>query len=244
VRERKTENVQEAPIGIVLTSRDGKFITANPAFCRMLGYTVEEITRMTFLDVTHPDDRSTNSHNVEAMWQGKIPSYRTEKRYIARNGDTRWGGLSTSLIRDGDGRPLYAMAMVEDITERRHAEELLKLGEERYKLMLVSASCHHPRGTEITYASPLQDVDSDLDETVRTRRAIPPVSSSDPGAPTPGSRPPGAGQLRSRMRSEGRDKIPSPHAPDENHVCRRPRDGGIRDGHDRAQAGRRRIARE
>ena len=120
---------QEAAIGIVLTSREGRIISANPAFCRMLGYTLEEMAAKTFLDVTHPDDRRGNSRNVEDMWQGKIPQYRTDKRYITKNGDTRWAGLSTSLIRDLDGKPLYAIAMVEDITEQRHAADAIRTSE-------------------------------------------------------------------------------------------------------------------
>ena len=147
---------QEAPLGIVLTARDGKFISANPAFCQMLGYSPEELGGMSFLDITHPDARKSDRQNVEKMWQGKTASYRTEKRYVAKNGDIRWGALSTSLIRDADGQPLYAMAMVEDITDRKRAEDALRQGEERYKKLFDSAplAINITRGAEITYANP------------------------------------------------------------------------------------------
>ncbi len=147
---------QEAPLGIVLTTRNGKFISANPAFCQMLGYSPEELDGMSFLDVTHPDARESDRRNVEKMWQGKTASYRTEKRYVAKSGDVHWGALSTSLIRDADGQPLYAMAMVEDITDRKRAEEALRQGEARYKQLFDSAplAINITRGTEITYANP------------------------------------------------------------------------------------------
>jgi PAS domain S-box-containing protein len=124
--ERFRKVFEEGPIGMVLTSRELQFFNANPAFCQMLGYTKEEMNSRTFLDVTHPDHRRADRENVENMWQGKIPQYRTEKRYVAKNGEIRWGSLSASLVQGGDGQPLYALAMIEDITERKRAAETLK----------------------------------------------------------------------------------------------------------------------
>ncbi len=128
--ERFRKIFEEGPIGMVLTSRDFGFFRANPAFCRMLGYTSEEMNGLTFLDVTHPEHRAADRDNVERLWQGEIPIYRTEKRYLAKNGDIRWGNLSASLIQDREGRPLYALAIVEDITERKWAEEQLRRSEQ------------------------------------------------------------------------------------------------------------------
>lgn len=124
--ERFRKVFEEGPLGMVLTSLDMKFFDANPAFCRMLGYTVEEMSGKTFLDVTHPAHRDADRENVEKMWRGEIPQYTTEKRYVTKNGDIRWGRVSTSLIRDQGGEPLYAIATVEDITERKCAEEELR----------------------------------------------------------------------------------------------------------------------
>jgi two-component system, cell cycle sensor histidine kinase and response regulator CckA len=124
--ERFRKVFEESPLGMVLTSRDLQFIGANPAFCHMLGYTQAEMTSRTFLDVTHPEHRDVDRENVARMWQGEIPYYRTEKRYVAKNGDIRWGSLRASLLRGADGKPLYALAIVEDITEHRRAEEALR----------------------------------------------------------------------------------------------------------------------
>jgi PAS domain S-box-containing protein len=130
--ERFRKVFEEGPIGMVLTSRDLKFFNANPAFCKMLGYTAEEMSGKTFLDVTHPAHRDADRENVEKMWRGEIQHYTTEKRYLAKNSDIRWGSLSTSLIRGQDGEPCYALAMVEDITEHKRAEEALQASEARY----------------------------------------------------------------------------------------------------------------
>jgi PAS domain S-box-containing protein len=131
--ERFRKVFEEGPVGMVLTSRDMKFFRANPAFCKMLEYTIEEMSDKTFLDVTHPAHRDADRQNVEKMWRGETQHYKTEKRYLARNGDVRWGSLSTSLIRGQNGDPLYALAMVEDITDRKRSEEALRKSEERFR---------------------------------------------------------------------------------------------------------------
>ncbi len=121
--ERFRAIFENGPIGMVLTSREFKFFSANPAFCRMLGYTAEEMRVRTFLDVTHPDHRQTDRENVEKLWRGEIPQYRTEKRYLTKGGEIRWGSLTASLIQRQDGKPICSLAVIEDITTRKIAEE-------------------------------------------------------------------------------------------------------------------------
>jgi PAS domain S-box-containing protein len=101
---------------------DGRFIGVNAAFCRMLGYTEEELKRLTFSDVTHPEHRSTDVEAVKRLWAGQIPQYKTEKRYLRKSGEALWAALTASIICSEDGKPLYAMAMIEDISERKRAE--------------------------------------------------------------------------------------------------------------------------
>lgn len=112
------------------------FFKANPAFCRMLGYAPEEMNEKTFLEVTHPEHRDTDRENVERLWQGQIPCYRTEKRYLAKNGEIRWGSLSASLIQSREGKPLCALAIVEDITARKQAEQALRESEQTARALL------------------------------------------------------------------------------------------------------------
>jgi len=123
---------------MVLTNRDGQFISVNPAFCQMLGYTAEELTSKTILEVTHPDNRAVDRENVDRLWRGKIPQYRTEKAYITKTGELRWGSLWASLVSQADGEPRYALALVEDLTERRRAEEALRLGEQHLHTLFES----------------------------------------------------------------------------------------------------------
>jgi len=131
--ERFRKIFEDGPVGIVLTSRNMGFFGANPAFCRMIGYRPEELVGKTFLDFTHPEYRKLDRENVAKMWRGELPHYRTEKRYIAKNGDIRWGSLSASLIRASDGEPVYALAMIEDITDRKRTEAALRESENRYR---------------------------------------------------------------------------------------------------------------
>ena len=137
--ERFHKIFDEGLTGMVLTSSDMGVFAANAAFCRMLGYNADEMTSKTFLDVTHPEHREQDRKNVEKLWRGEIPQYRTEKRYIAKNGVIRWGNLSTSLIRGHDGKPQYALAMVEDVTDRKQAEEELRESEARYRSLFENS---------------------------------------------------------------------------------------------------------
>jgi two-component system, cell cycle sensor histidine kinase and response regulator CckA len=108
---------------VLVSNTDRRFIRANTAFCRMLGYTEEELKRLSFEDVTHPDHRAGDLEGVTRLWKGEIRQYRTEKRYLKKNGETLWGALIVTLIRSEAGKPLYFLSMIENIAERKRAEE-------------------------------------------------------------------------------------------------------------------------
>ena len=127
---------EEGPLGIAMVSPiDGKFLRANVTFSRMLGYTEAELRRLTFADVTHPDHRSEDAEAVGKLWEGRIPFYRTGKRYLKKSGEMLWGALAVSVIRDEDGQPLYSLAMVEDITKERRMRDKIRASEERYRAL-------------------------------------------------------------------------------------------------------------
>jgi two-component system cell cycle sensor histidine kinase/response regulator CckA len=122
--ERFREVFEQGPLAMITASvSEGRFIRANAVFCEMLGYTAEELKRLSFADVTHPDHRARDVEAVKRLWEGQVPNYKTEKRYLKKNGETVWGSLTASLIRSRDGKPLYSLAMIEDISERRRAGE-------------------------------------------------------------------------------------------------------------------------
>lgn len=100
----------------------GRILRANRKLCDMLGYSVAELLNKTFLDVTHPDDRSTNLDYFERRQQGELDGYSLEKRYLRKDGTVVWGEMHTTLIRDPGGEPLYVIATVQDITARKEAE--------------------------------------------------------------------------------------------------------------------------
>ena len=95
----------------------------NSALCRMVGYTQTELTRMSFADITYPEDMDTNRGLAERMFRREIPRYWLQKRYVKKGGDIIWINLTASAIRDSEGLPLYGLAMIEDITENKRAQE-------------------------------------------------------------------------------------------------------------------------
>jgi PAS domain S-box-containing protein len=113
---------EASPVGIVIVGNDFGFLDANPAFCRLLGYTRDEVRNLSFVDITHPDDVSSDADLARQVFAGEIPSYSLEKRYITRDGETIWVNLTASGVRDDSGAPLYGIGIVEDVTARRHME--------------------------------------------------------------------------------------------------------------------------
>ncbi len=117
---------EEAAIGMVLVNTDGHAIVSNPALQQMLGYSGEELREMAFTDFTHPDDISDNLRLFRELVAGKRDYYQLEKRYIKKDGSLIWVRLTSSLVRGDGGKPRFSIGMVEDITERKKTEELLK----------------------------------------------------------------------------------------------------------------------
>ncbi len=121
--ERFRRVFEECPLGVALVGRDYGFQMVNSALCRMVGYTEKELTRMSFAQITYPEDMDTNRGLAERMFRREIPRYWLQKRYVKKDGDIIWINLTASAIRDADGLPLYGLAMIEDITESKRAQE-------------------------------------------------------------------------------------------------------------------------
>jgi diguanylate cyclase (GGDEF)-like protein/PAS domain S-box-containing protein len=120
--------LEHAPIGMVVATLDGRFIEVNQSICDLLGYTHEEFLTMTFMDITHPDDKEKTSDNVQKLLNGEIGSYKLEKRYLRKDGVPVWAQVTVSLLRDGSGAPLNFIGQIEDISERkRHQDEIRQL---------------------------------------------------------------------------------------------------------------------
>mgnify|MGYP001627189922 CR=1 FL=1 len=111
----------EASTGIAVTTLEGRFLRANPAHCRMLGYSEAELRQHRFIDLTHPEDRTRNLELYNQLIAGEIPSFILEKRYLRKDGSSVWARVSVSTRKDADGRAEQVIAVTEDITELRQA---------------------------------------------------------------------------------------------------------------------------
>lgn len=122
---------ENGPFGMVLADEAYRFRKANPMFCSIMGYTEEEIKKITFRELTHPDDLAADLQNVRRLMNKEISVYRTEKRYIRKDGIIIWGALTVTSILDISGKFLYNLGIVEDITRRKNAEEKITQLNER-----------------------------------------------------------------------------------------------------------------
>jgi PAS domain S-box-containing protein len=120
-----------AAVGITMASPDGRFLKANPAFCEMIGYSEPELLEMTSVDLTLPDDRPEQTEYLRRMVLGETRCHVVEKRYLRKDGDTMWGRVMISVIRDATGAIEAFVAVVEDITEARHTATALRESEAR-----------------------------------------------------------------------------------------------------------------
>jgi len=138
---RKSEELfrrtfDEAPIGAAIISLDDRFQRVNSALCDITGYSQEELRSLTFLDITHPEDRPGNIELARKLAAGELHEYQLEKRYIRKDRKVVWVRVSIKMIRDQSGAPIYYLPMTEDITERKEAEIALKKSEEDYRLLV------------------------------------------------------------------------------------------------------------
>ena len=138
--EEKFRNLfDDAPIAIGLASvRDYRIIKVNEAHRQMLGYSDAELATMTFTELTHPEDLQADLEQVKQLVEGNISRFQMEKRLIKKNGELMWANLTVTLIRDGEGIPLYSMAAIEDISYRKRAEMELQQLKERLQFLLAS----------------------------------------------------------------------------------------------------------
>jgi diguanylate cyclase (GGDEF)-like protein/PAS domain S-box-containing protein len=115
-----------APIGVALVSLSGRLLRVNRALCEMIGYREEELLRSTFQELTAEGDLDSDLAQLRAMIDGEIASYEMEKGYAHQDGSQIWALLSVSLVRADDDEPLYFIAQILDVTERRRLEGELR----------------------------------------------------------------------------------------------------------------------
>jgi PAS domain S-box-containing protein len=133
--ERFRRLFEQGPVGVAMMGNDAHMLKVNSVFCQMLGYSEEELTGMTPFDITHPEDREVSKNLMKILFEGGAPAGRIEKRYIKKNGEIVWASLRASVIRDQEGKALYTVGLISDITELKRAEAELRLDSEIFATM-------------------------------------------------------------------------------------------------------------
>ncbi|MGY0393239.1 PAS domain S-box protein [Bizionia sp. KMM 8389] len=135
---RRTFNT--ALIGMAILDLKGNWINVNKSLCEILGYTNDELTQLTFMDITHPDDLHKGNKGMLSMINGHTDYFETEKRYISKQGEVIWTQLSSSIVRDDDKTPLHIVAQINDVTDiketSKRVNELLETTEDQNKRLL------------------------------------------------------------------------------------------------------------
>ena len=128
--ERFRSMYTNAAVGIQQLANDGRLLMVNEAFGRMLGYSENELLGRDVIDLTHPDDRARNNAVRGPTIRGERDWHEVEKRYVHRDGWPVWVHITSSVVKDASGHPLYRIAIVQDITQRKRAEEERRQAEE------------------------------------------------------------------------------------------------------------------
>ncbi|MCK4231955.1 PAS domain S-box protein, partial [candidate division WOR-3 bacterium] len=132
---------ERAGIGMALMDMDENLLQTNHALQEMLGYSAEELQGMTLDQITHPDDIKRELDLIKGRRIDKREDrYQTEKRYIRKDGQIIWGFLTATTVRDPSGGGLYGLGMVEDITERRRAEQTLERERKAFRTIAEAAA--------------------------------------------------------------------------------------------------------
>jgi diguanylate cyclase (GGDEF)-like protein/PAS domain S-box-containing protein len=176
---RFTSTFEQAAMGIAHVALDGTWLNVNRRCLEIVGYPKEELLRLTFADLTHPDDLETDWSLVRELLDGNRTTYSMEKRYFTKERRMVWVNLTVSLVRKHDGRPDYFISVIEDITPRKQIEL------ERDKLIAELEERVRERTKElerISLTDPLtgianrrcfdQCLQAEWDRAVRTRQSL------------------------------------------------------------------------
>ncbi len=130
--ERFRQIFENSSLGMTLVTPDFRFFSVNRAWMSMTGYAEEELLKLSFVDITHPDHIAGDLEHIRELSAGTIPVYNTQKRYIRKDGSILWGLLRVTTIRNQQGALRFFAAQIEDITEQKRAEDALRESEERF----------------------------------------------------------------------------------------------------------------
>ncbi|MBI2295087.1 MAG: PAS domain S-box protein [Betaproteobacteria bacterium] len=134
---------EQAGVGMALRGidpRNPRWLRVNQKLCDILGYTREELLRLSSVDVTPPEERRLAIDYNERLLRGEVVSYSREKRYLRKDGQIIWATISLSAVRGPDGAPTHVISVIQDVTDRKRAEAALQESEEHLRAMFAHAS--------------------------------------------------------------------------------------------------------
>ena len=137
--EQFKSSFENSAIGMALVGLDGRFLNVNSCLCAIVGYSKEELLRRRFQDITHPDDVDLDLEQLKALLAGETDGYNIEKRYLHRNGGVVLVLLVVSVVKDKSGKPRHFISQMEDITERKRAEQWQKHYSSTLALIMAEA---------------------------------------------------------------------------------------------------------
>jgi len=121
-----------AAVGMAQVSLEGSWQRINQKLCDILGYSSAELLQLSILEISYPEDVARHQVLIHRLLAGDIGTYAIEKRFLRKSGPTVWVNLTVSLVRNPDGTPKYFIAIVEDIEQRKQAEQQLRESEEKF----------------------------------------------------------------------------------------------------------------
>ncbi|HLO50014.1 MAG TPA: PAS domain S-box protein [Kamptonema sp.] len=139
-KERFRSAFDCAAIGMALVALNGRWLKVNSSLCKLLGYSEAELLSTDFQTLSHPDEISTDLEFSRQTIAGEIDTFQMEKRYFHKLGHTVWALLNVSLVRDDRGQPLYFISQIQDISDRKQAEEALLEREEQFRATFEQAA--------------------------------------------------------------------------------------------------------
>jgi PAS domain S-box-containing protein len=149
--EEKFANAfRQSPNGMSFVDSAGRFTKVNRALCEMLGYSEDELLKLRFADITHPEDVTVDLEQLERLIGREIASYHRLKRYIRKDGDVIWVSLAVSAVHDAEGKPIYFIGQVQDITAQRAGEEARANAQRRAAITETTIAVAHEMNNVLT----------------------------------------------------------------------------------------------
>jgi len=186
--ERFRTIFERSTVGKSLTATDGRLLKINHAFADMLGYTTGEMEKMSFAEITHPDDIPASRECIRSVLAGERTVYRLDKRYLHKSGRIIHADVSTTLFRDADGSPLYLITSVMDITDRITTDEallrknnLLAAMSDIFKEALISKTSDDVARLCLTLAQKLTDSNIGFIGEINSSGRFDTIALTDPG---------------------------------------------------------------